>query len=121
MNPAVWCNRIEELQAENTQLKELLGRLLEHGDNTEATDLPFWIIASRPGAAFSGSMVLHSGGIWFSREAATQHFNAKRHRYPKNAMVWCASAHGSPGGLGGLLRATKAALKQADNKPPTSG
>jgi hypothetical protein len=110
VNPNVWCGRIEELQAENKALKELLARLFEHGAENDGTNFPFWVIACKAGVAHPVPVVILSDGIWFSRKAAAEHFEAKRHNYPKSAFVWCASAHASPGGLGGLMKAARQAI-----------
>lgn len=67
---------------------ELLALLLVNG-GSEGTDSPWWHISSK---GLRGQRVIHAGP-WFSREAANEHFAAKRHRYPKSASVWCASGY----------------------------
>lgn len=60
-------------------------------DNGEATSYPFWFVASKAG--LGRGLIIESNGVWFSREAAEDHLKNKRHRYSKNAFVWCASGH----------------------------
>lgn len=67
--------------------------VLSHTDN-EATAIPIWFIACRAGAAHRGRQVMIRG-FWFNREDAERHLNAKRHRYPKTAYVYCDSGHDS--------------------------
>ena len=55
--------------------------------SAEATDYPVWLIMS---GKFHDR---YHAGPWFSREAADEHLAAKRHRYPKSAVVYCASGH----------------------------
>ena len=55
----------------------------------EATQNPVWIIVT----IRKGGDLLYHAGPWFSRERAEAHLTAKRHRYPRNAVVYCASGH----------------------------
>ena len=66
--------------------------ILEHGDQNDATTFPFWGIAIKAG--FHGYVMI-SNGFWFSRKSAQDHLEAKRHRYPKTAVVYCFSGHDS--------------------------
>lgn len=53
----------------------------------ESTDYPVWIIVS---GKFRDR---YHAGPWFSREAATEHLVACRHRYPRGAIVYCHTGH----------------------------
>lgn len=56
-------------------------------NSAEATAYPVWVI-------LSGKRTMRfEAGPWFSREAAEVHLQAKAHRYPKSAYVYCASGH----------------------------
>lgn len=55
--------------------------------SAEATAYPVWIIVS---GKFHDR---YHAGPWFSREAAEEHLDAKRHRYPRGAIVYCHSGH----------------------------
>lgn len=57
--------------------------------SAEGTGSPVWIIATLR----SGGEVLYHAGVWFRRDRAEKHLAAKRHRYPRNAVVYCASGH----------------------------
>lgn len=54
--------------------------------SAEATSNPVWIIVS-------GRDLRYHAGPWFSRATAEAHLAAKRHRYPRGAVVYCASGH----------------------------
>lgn len=57
--------------------------------SAEGTANPVWFIAT---LRKSGDVLFHAG-FWFSRKTAEAHLDAKRHRYGRNAVVYCASGH----------------------------
>lgn len=59
--------------------------------STEATAYPFFIIVTR---SVNGRLTFLAG-VWFTREEAQYHLDAKHYNYPKNALVYCASGHHS--------------------------
>lgn len=75
-------------------MDKLKSLVLSHGENSEATALPFWYIAVKAGAVHRGRNVILRG-IWFNREDAEAHLKKAAHRYPKNAFVYCDSGHDS--------------------------
>jgi hypothetical protein len=65
--------------------------MLSHGEKNDGTAFPFWGIAQRAGL---GRIALLAG-VWFNRQDAKAHLDAKGHRYPKSAFVYCFSGHES--------------------------
>ena len=74
--------------------------MIKLSEDCEATAYPFWIIID-PGQNFHVNSygvenIAHMiTGIWFSRDAAQSHLDHKRHRFSKNARVYCHSGHDS--------------------------
>ena len=67
--------------------------LLEAGDKVEATDCPFWYVATKAG--LRAGYICHAGPF-FSRATAERTLRNKAHRFPKTAFVWCDSGHLAP-------------------------
>ncbi len=86
-----------DLQAENTRLRQELEQArgmvarVAASENNEATMYPYWgVVKNSP----SGHPVMLAG-VFFSRENAQVHLEARRYGYGKKAYVYCFSGHHS--------------------------
>lgn len=95
-----------------SRLKGLVDLLFSRSSN-EATAFPFWYIAEK---GRFGRTVMVSRGIWFSREEAEKHLEAKAYRYGKKAFVYCDSAHDSYGGLRDLYYLAEEAKRALESE-----
>ena len=63
--------------------------VLSHGDNNEATAVPYWGIVQYT----RSKRVVMLAGVWFNREDAEAYLKAKAYNFPKSAVVYCFSGH----------------------------
>lgn len=85
-------NTIKPRRSLRQVARDVAGIILCHGDKTDATSYPFWVIVKK--ASF-GQRVILSEGFWFSRDAAETELKNRSYDYGKTAHVYCLSGHRS--------------------------
>lgn len=79
------------VKREEVSANPLAKLILSHGDENDGTSWPYWAICQKGGL---GNIVLIQG-IWFSREGAQAHLNARLYEYGQSAFVYCFSGYHS--------------------------
>jgi len=85
-------NELENLRQENEILRGILN--IPKVDN-DATAFPFWliIIPKQIMKKDIDALAYCIVGLFFSRESAQQHLDARRYEYGDDARVYCHSGH----------------------------